>query len=256
MDNTQIKAQIDVLTEELKQHNHRYYVLAAPTISDQEFDLKLKELQALEEKHPEYQRPDSPTLRVGGAITKNFDSFRHVRPMLSLQNTYSREEVEDWHTQISKLADERPFTYIVQHKFDGVSLSLHYDNDQLVRGVTRGDGVQGDDITTNVKTIPTVRLGVNPGDHPDSFEVRGEVLMHKDRFQQLNANREKRGEPVLMNPRNATAGTLKMQDSAVVASRPLTFYAYWMGADAGLPDLDSEQQSMLQDMGFLAKHND
>ena len=249
------KARIDQLVAELNAHNHRYYVLAEPEISDREFDRLLRELQDLESAHPELKRPDSPTQRVGGTVTKEFPNFTHVRPMLSLQNTYSREEVEDWHTQILKLADGENFTYLVQHKYDGVSLSLHYDQGNLTRGVTRGDGVQGDEITANAKTIPTVPLAIPAADLPTNFEVRGEVLMHNDAFQQLNEQRAAAGEATLMNPRNATSGTLKMQDSAIVAQRPLTFYAYWLGAEEGLPPQDGAQQQLLADWGFKANQH-
>lgn len=254
-DRTAAEQRINQLTTELNAHNHRYYVLATPVISDREFDGLLRELQDLEAAWPDLKRPDSPTARVGGDISKEFPSFTHVRPMLSLQNTYSREEVEDWHKQIVKLLDGQEFTYLVQHKFDGVSLSLHYDDGVLVRGVTRGDGVQGDDITTNAKTIKTVPLSLDAGNIPANFEVRGEVLMHKKEFDALNAERVRNGEAALMNPRNSTAGTLKIQDSAIVASRPLVFYAYWMGAETALPNMDSAQQELLAEWGFKAnKH--
>ncbi len=252
---SQIQERIDQLVEELKAHNHRYYILAQPTITDYEFDKLLRELQDLEDAHPEFRRPDSPTLRVGGGITKEFQSFTHVRPMLSLQNTYSREEVNDWYTSIGKLVDVDKLTFIVQHKFDGVSLSLHYQDGLMVRGVTRGDGVQGDDITTNVKTIPTVPLAIRNPKLPTEFEVRGEVLMHKGAFAKLNEERLENGDAALMNPRNATAGTLKMQDSAIVSQRPLTFYAYWLAADQGLPPSDGAQQQLLSEAGFLANDN-
>lgn len=255
MDTTTIKARIDQLTRELKEHNHRYYILAAPTITDYEFDTLLRELQDLEAAHPALRRPDSPTLRVGGGITKDFPTFTHVRPMLSLQNTYSREEVDEWHKSILKLVDVEDFSYIVQHKYDGVSLSLHYEDGLLVRGVTRGDGVQGDEITTNVKTIPTVPLAISAADAPDSFEVRGEVLMRNSAFDRLNEERAENGEATLMNPRNATAGSLKMQDSATVARRPLTFYAYSLHADTPLPSEDGQQQALLSKWGFLANQN-
>lgn len=253
---SQVKARIDQLTEELRGHNHRYYVLAAPIISDFEFDKLLRELQDLEEAHPQFKRPDSPTLRVGGAITKEFPSFTHIRPMLSLQNTYSREEVEDWLKQVEKLMEGRSHTYFVQHKFDGVSLSLHYENGVLQHAVTRGDGVQGDEITANAKTIPSVPLSLNAAGVPASFEVRGEVLMHKDKFEELNLRRVEKGDAALMNPRNATAGTLKMQDSSVVATRPLTFYAYWLGGPPeAFPATDDQQQQLLADWGFKAYLN-
>ncbi|MEM6268503.1 MAG: NAD-dependent DNA ligase LigA [Bacteroidota bacterium] len=254
-DLNQIQARINQLTEELNAHNHRYYVLAAPIISDFEFDKLLRELQDLEAAYPELKRADSPSLRVGGDITKEFPTFTHVRPMLSLQNTYSREEVEDWLKSIEKLLEGRPHTYFVQHKFDGVSLSLHYENGVMQHGVTRGDGTQGDEITANARTIPTVPLSLNADNLPASFEVRGEVLMHRDKFDALNERRVEKGDAPLMNPRNATAGTLKMQDSSVVASRPMTFYAYWLGAEGEIPATDNDQQMLLRDWGFKAYHN-
>ncbi|MCL4103818.1 UNVERIFIED_CONTAM: hypothetical protein GTU68_029135 [Idotea baltica] len=250
-----IQQRIEQLVEELKVHNHNYYVLAQPTISDYEFDKLLRELQDLETANPEWLRPDSPTLRVGGAVTKDFPSFTHIRSMLSLQNTYSREEVDDWHKSILKLTDGEDFTYIVQHKFDGVSLSAHYENGLFVRAVTRGDGVRGDEITANARTIPTVPLKVLGDDLPGDFEVRGEVLMHKEGFEKLNAERIENGDAALMNPRNATSGSLKMQDSAVVAKRPLTFYAYWVASDGGLPPTDGRQQELLHEAGFLANEH-
>lgn len=241
---------IDQLVRDLNAHNHRYYVLAAPVISDFEFDQLLRELQDLEEAWPSLKRADSPTLRVGGGITKAFPSFRHLRPMLSLQNSYSRTEIDDFDTQVRKYLESQSYTYIVQHKFDGVSLSLHYENGLLVRGVTRGDGVQGDDITTNVKTIRTLPLRIEAPDLPASFEVRGEVMMHNSDFDALNKARVANGEAVLMNPRNATAGTMKMQDSAIVASRPLRFYAYDLHSEE-LPPIDAEHQRLLKSWGFL-----
>jgi DNA ligase (NAD+) len=250
-----IKARIDQLTDELNAHNHRYYVLAAPTISDYEFDQLLRELQDLEAQHPEFARHDSPSIRVGGTITKEFPPYIHKRPMLSLQNTYSREEVEDWLKSVEKLLEGQRFTYIVQHKYDGVSLSLHYEMGKLIAAATRGDGVQGDEITANVKTIKTVPLHVKPADAPAEFEVRGEVLMHIAPFNSLNDQREENGEARLANPRNATAGTLKNQDSAIVASRPLVFYAYSLFSDGRIPPADGAQQSLLQDWGFKANEN-
>lgn len=249
------KARIDQLTDELNAHNHRYYVLAAPTISDFEFDKLLRELQELEAAHPDLMRADSPSIRVGGTITKEFPPFIHKRPMLSLQNTYSREEVEDWLKSVEKLLEGQSFTYIVQHKYDGVSLSLHYENGNLVAGATRGDGVQGDEITANVKTIQTIPLRINAKGFPAEFEVRGEVLMHIAPFNALNDQREENGEPRLMNPRNATAGTLKSQDSSVVASRPLTFHAYSLFSDGTLPPSDGEQQALLREWGFKANEH-
>ena len=245
-----MKARIDALVEELKEHNYKYYVLAQPQISDFEFDQKLKELEKLESEFPEFKRADSPTLRVGGTITKNFPSFTHIRPMLSLGNSYSREEIEDFDKQILKLSDDQPFTYLLDHKFDGVSLSLHYENGVLVRGVTRGDGVQGDDITANARTIRSVPLKLKGSGYPASLEVRGEVMIHKEAFAKMNEERLKAGEFALMNPRNTAAGTLKQQDSAAVAKRPLEFYGYFLAADAIVNPNDGENMRSLIDWGF------
>ncbi|MEM7654751.1 MAG: NAD-dependent DNA ligase LigA [Bacteroidota bacterium] len=241
---------IQQLTEELKRHNHQYYVLAQPSISDYEFDQKLKELTELEEKHPEFQAPDSPSLRVGGAVTKDFPSFQHLRPMLSLNNSYSQEDIEEFDEQVNKLAGGNPFTYLLEHKFDGVSLSLHYENGVLVRGVTRGDGVQGDEITANIRTIESIPLRLRGSDHPASLEVRGEVVMPLSAFQQLNESREKEGLALLANPRNTTAGTLKMQDSKVVASRSMIFFGYQLDVDGSQVATDSEQMALLREWGF------
>lgn len=245
------EAKIVALTRELNEHNHKYYVLAEPTISDYEFDMLLKELEKLEAAFPQFRRPDSPSLRVGGAVTKEFPTFTHLRPMLSLQNTYSLEELKDFDEQIQKLAEDRPYTYIIQKKFDGASLSLHYQNGMLAHGTTRGDGVQGDEITTNVKTIRTIPLSVSAEGMPENFEVRGEVMLHVPDFEEMNRQRVEAGEAPFMNPRNTTAGTLKMQDSAIVASRKLRFYAYFLDADSGTPTTDGESMELLRNWGFV-----
>lgn len=252
MAKTDTAARVAQLVQELNAHNHAYYVRAQPTISDYEFDQLLRELQDLEAAHPELRRPDSPTLRVGGEITKDFPTFVHKRPMLSLQNTYSREEVDDWHKQLERGLEGRACTFIVQHKYDGVSMSLHYENGVLTHGVTRGDGVQGDEITANVRTIPSVPLSFQQSGLPAEFEVRGEVVMHNADFEKLNRTRVENGEAPLMNPRNTTAGTLKNQDSRIVASRPMVFYAYWLASEAALPETDGAQQALLADWGFKA----
>lgn len=244
------KEKIQQLSEELNQHNYRYYVLAEPTVTDLEFDQKLKELEKLEEDHPDLRLPNSPTLRVGGAITKNFPTFQHIRPMMSLGNSYSQEEIQDFDQSVKKLAEENPFTYLVEHKFDGVSLSLHYENGILVRGVTRGDGVNGDEITNNVKTIRSIPLKLHGDSFPADLEVRGEVLMHKDDFEELNASRAREGLSLLMNPRNTTAGTLKMQDSSVVAERKLVFYAYQIASEVEGKEQDIFHQQLLHEWGF------
>ncbi|MEM6344558.1 MAG: NAD-dependent DNA ligase LigA [Bacteroidota bacterium] len=244
------KVRIDELSEALKLHNYNYYVLAKPTISDFEFDQMLKELEALETQHPEFRRPDSPSLRVGGAVTKDFPSFRHIRPMLSLGNSYSQEEIRDFDEQIVKLSGGAPYSYLLEHKFDGVSLSLHYENGLLVRGVTRGDGVQGDEITENARTIRTVPLQLRGDNYPAQLEVRGEVIMMREDFDRLNAEREAEGLAPLMNPRNTTAGTLKQQDSAAVAKRSLVFFAFYLAADNFEEKTDSENMALLKEWGF------
>lgn len=244
------KEKIALLTEELKQHNYNYYVLAQPTISDYEFDQKLRELEQLESENPELRLPDSPTLRVGGMVTKDFPSFRHIRPMLSLGNSYSKEDIRDFDEQVEKLAGGAAYSYIVDHKFDGVSLSLHYENGLLVRGVTRGDGVEGDDITNNARTIRTVPLRLRGDDFPASMEVRGEVILQKSDFEQINIAREEEGLQPLNNPRNTTAGTLKKQDSSEVAERPLIFFAYYLEGEGLDIQTDSEAMALLQKWGF------
>ncbi|MEO0897019.1 MAG: NAD-dependent DNA ligase LigA [Bacteroidota bacterium] len=244
------KERIETLSEELKQHNYKYYVLAEPTISDFEFDQKLKELTELEEKHPEHKLADSPTERVGGQITKDFSTFRHLRPMLSLGNSYSQEEIKEFDEQIEKLTGGQSYTYLLDHKFDGVSLSLHYENGVLVRGVTRGDGVSGDEITANVKTIKTIPLKLRGKNIPEQLEVRGEVVMPLKAFAQLNEQREEEGLARLMNPRNTTAGTLKMQDSSVVASRTLVFYAFSVYSRELDVQKDEDNMNYLKEWGF------
>ena len=241
---------IKKLAEELKQHNYNYYVLDNPTISDYEFDIKLKELEALEEQFPQFQVPDSPTQRVGGEITKNFESFRHIRPMLSLNNSYSQDEIADFDQQVSKLSGGKPYTYLLDHKFDGVSLSLHYENGLLVRGVTRGDGVSGDDITANAKTIRTVPLKMRGNGFPPSLEVRGEVVMPLNAFRKLNEERAKEGLELRANPRNTTSGTLKNQDSGIVAKRGLVFFAYYLAGDGLALETDEHHMQWLDKHGF------
>lgn len=245
-----IQKRIIQLTEELNQHNHNYYHLDNPTISDYEFDILLKELESLEAAHPEWRQPDSPTMRVGGQITKIFPTFTHLRQMLSLGNSYSREDLKNFDDQVKRLAGGNPYTYFLEHKFDGVSMSLHYDKGVLVRAVTRGDGVQGDEITANVKTIRTIPLKLHGADIPDFVEIRGEVMMLRKAFEAWNDEREEMGEDRLMNPRNATSGALKQQDSAEVAKRPLTFFAYQIANDAQSAATDFDNVAKYQQWGF------
>lgn len=243
---------IQMLTDELNEHNHKYYVLAQPVISDFEFDQKLKELQDLEEQFPQYRQADSPTLRVGGAVTKNFPVFTHKKPLLSLGNTYSSEELAEFDNRVQKGLGGKDFHYLAEHKFDGVALSLHYENGLLKTGVTRGDGKQGDDITQNVKTIRNIPLKLKGPLAGATVEVRGEVFMHIADFRKINAEREDIGESPFMNPRNSTAGTLKLQDSAEVARRPLRFVAYYLDSeDFPLPDSDIRSLDLLNEAGFF-----
>lgn len=215
------------LRRELHEHNRRYYVLNSPTISDYEFDMLLKELQQLEEAHPEMYDATSPTLRVGSDITKEFRQVQHKYPMLSLGNTYSKSEVADFYDRVKKSLNE-DFEVCCELKFDGTSISLTYEDGKLVRAVTRGDGEKGDDVTANVKTIRTVPLVLSGGGWPREFEIRGEVLMPWSVFDALNEERSRNGEPLFANPRNAASGTLKLQDSSVVAKRKLDAYLYFM----------------------------
>ena len=217
---------IDQLREELHRHNYNYYVLNAPEITDQEFDKLMRELQDLEEKHPEHRDENSPSMRVGSDINKNFMQVVHKYPMLSLGNTYSENEVTDFYERVKKALNE-DFEICCELKYDGTSISLTYEDGKLVRAVTRGDGEKGDDVTDNVKTIRTIPLVLH-GNYPKSFEIRGEILMPWVVFEELNREKEAREEPLFANPRNAASGTLKLQNSAIVASRKLDAYLYYL----------------------------
>ncbi|GAB4250995.1 MAG: NAD-dependent DNA ligase LigA [Vicingaceae bacterium] len=230
MTKEEAKKRIEQLTKELHEHNYRYYVLAQPTISDYDFDMLLKELQQLEEQYPEYASPNSPSKRVGGAVTKSFKTVKHKTPMLSLANSYSIEEIVDFENRIKKLVDE-PLEYVCELKYDGVAIGIIYNNGAFYQAVTRGDGIKGDDVSENVKTIKSIPLILKGNDYPESFEIRGEIFMPFDVFEQINKEREEIDEPLFANPRNATAGTLKMQDSAVVAERNLDGYMYFLIGD-------------------------
>lgn len=221
------RKRIEELREELNVHNYNYYVLSQPTISDYEFDLKMKELTDLEQAHPEYADPNSPSQRVGSDITKSFKQVPHRYPMLSLANTYSEEEIKDFYDRVKKdLNDD--FEIVCELKYDGTSISLTYVDGKLTQAVTRGDGVQGDDITSNVKTIRSIPLTLRGNDYPEEFEIRGEILMPWKVFEELNKERAEQEEALFANPRNATSGTLKQQDSKVVASRKLDSYLYYL----------------------------
>jgi DNA ligase (NAD+) len=208
------------LTTELNAHNHKYYVLSEPSISDFDFDKKLEALMALEAEFPELLSPESPSQRVGGTITKDFPTVKHKYPMLSLGNSYSQEEMKEFMARVHKDL-EREAEYVCELKFDGVAIGIRYADGKITQAITRGDGVQGDEITANIKTIRSMPLDLKHGDFPDEFEVRGEVYFPHSNFKRLNREREEIGEPLYANPRNTTSGTLKSQDSAVVASRGL-----------------------------------
>ncbi len=220
---------IYILREQLHEHNHRYYVLNQPIVSDQEFDLMMHELQDLEARHPELYDANSPTMRVGSDITKEFQQVAHRYPMLSLANTYSEVDVEEWYNQVSRGLEGEEFEVCCEMKYDGLSISLTYEHGRLVRAVTRGDGVRGDDVTANVRTIRSIPLVLQSDlGYPDVFEIRGEILMPWQSFNRLNEEREEIGEQPFANPRNAASGTLKSQDSRVVAERGLDAYLYYL----------------------------
>jgi DNA ligase (NAD+) len=226
MDKETAKKRIEELTESLNDHNYRYYVLSKPVISDFDFDVLLEELTRLEKDFPEFALPDSPTKRVGGDITKEFKQVAHSYPMLSLANTYSEAEIRDFETRILKTIGQAA-GYVCELKYDGVSISLTYHNGKLMSAVTRGDGVRGDDVTTNIKTIKSIPLRLK-GDFPADFVIRGEIFMPREAFDRMNAERIENGEEPFANPRNATSGTIKMQDSAEVAKRPLDCFLYFI----------------------------
>jgi DNA ligase (NAD+) len=227
MTKEEAKHKIEKLSEQLRAHNYNYYVLAESTVSDYDFDMLLEELQKLEENFPEFVFEDSPTKRVGGTITKNFKTIKHKYRMLSLGNSYSKEDIEDFETRIKKLV-ENELEYVCELKYDGVAIGITYKNGKLVQAVTRGDGVQGDDITANVKTIRSIPLQLKGDDYPAEFEIRGEIFYPKNVFEALNKEREEIGEDLYANARNTASGTLKMQNSGVVAQRKLDCYLYFV----------------------------
>ena len=230
------QAKIQELTAELKKHNYNYYVLANPSVSDREFDMKLKELEKLEDAFPQFADPNSPTQQVGGDITKNFNTVPHSARMLSLGNTYNKEELLDFDTRVAKLIGGIAYQYTAELKFDGFAIALRYTDGKLSQAITRGDGTQGDDVTANVKTIRSIPHQLK-GNYPAHLEIRGEIFMHKAAFQRLNEERVKNGEEMYKNPRNTAAGTIKQQDSAEVAKRPLDGFLYQL-AEHGKEELD------------------
>lgn len=244
---------IDQLREELHVHNYNYYVLNAPVISDLEFDKLMRELQDLEALHPEYYDPNSPSVRVGSDLNKNFTQVEHKYPMLSLGNTYSQAEVTEFYERVSKSLNEE-FELCCEMKYDGTSISLTYEDGKLVRAVTRGDGVRGDDVTDNVKTIRSIPLVLHGEGYPKNFEIRGEILMPWNVFEELNHERELREEPLFANPRNAASGTLKSQNSAVVANRKLDAYLYYLLGDNLPHDGHYENLQEAAKWGFKISH--
>lgn len=247
------KERIDQLRADLHRHNYNYYVLNTPEISDKEFDDLMRELQDLEKEHPEYIDENSPTMRVGSDLNRGFTQVLHKYPMLSLGNTYSEDEVADFYERVQKGLNE-VFEICCELKYDGTSISLTYENGNLVQAVTRGDGMKGDDVTNNVKTIRTVPLVLH-GHYPQKFEIRGEILMPWKSFEELNRERELREEPLFANPRNAAAGTLKSQNSAVVASRKLDAYFYYLLGEDLPGDGHYENLQVARTWGFkISEH--
>ena len=243
-----VKKQISNLREELRLHNYNYYVLDNATISDYDFDIKLKKLQRIEEEHPQFYDANSPTLRVGGAITKNFNTIRHDYRMYSLSNSYSKEDLEDWETRIKKLVDGE-IAYTCELKYDGASISLTYENGKLLRAVTRGDGYQGDEVTTNIKTINSIPL-VLKGTYPNRFDIRGEIVLPFEGFNKMNEERIAEGEDPYRNPRNTASGSLKLQDSSEVAKRPLDCLLYHIIGDRLPINTQFESLEKAREWGF------
>ena len=241
---------IEELRNQLHHHNYLYYVQNSPTLSDQEFDHLMRELQDLEAKHPEVYDPNSPTQRVGSDLSTGFTQVRHRYPMLSLANTYNEQEVASWYENVRKDLDGQPFEVCCELKYDGLSISLTYEQGRLVRAVTRGDGEQGDDVTANVRTIRAIPLVLPGTGYPDEFEIRGEILMPWKVFEQLNAEREKAEEPLLANPRNAASGTLKSLDPKLVAKRKLDAYLYYLLGDNVPSDGHYENLKTAEAWGF------
>ncbi|BDD10087.1 DNA ligase [Fulvitalea axinellae] len=251
MDKEQARNEILELRQKLNYYNEQYYLHENSVVSDREFDSLLEKLIALEKAHPEFDDPNSPSSRVGGGITKEFPTVTHRYPMLSLGNTYSAEDLADFDQRIRKTLGDEPFEYLCELKFDGVAMSLRYENGKLSAGVTRGNGTQGDDVTNNVRTIRTVPLSLSGQDFPEDFEVRGEVMLPLKEFRRINAEREDIGEAQLANPRNAASGTIKMQDSKVVASRNLDCYLYYLlGENLGVGN-QAEALEKMKEWGFF-----
>jgi DNA ligase (NAD+) len=253
MDKHSISERINRLRQQIDKHNHSYYVKAQPTISDFEYDQLLKELVKLEQQNPEFFDPSSPSQRVGSDINQEFNQAAHSYPMLSLDNTYSREELTDFETRNKRILPEN-YTYICELKYDGASISLKYENGILVRALTRGDGEKGDDVTANVKTIKSIPLKINGAGYPNDFEIRGEIFIPHKGFERMNDEKRAAGEPEYANPRNTAAGSLKIQNSALVAKRPLDCYLYYIIGN-GLPTKSHYKNMQLaREWGFKVPH--
>ncbi|MGN0022361.1 MAG: NAD-dependent DNA ligase LigA [Sphingobacterium hotanense] len=246
-----IQSKIEQLTQELNEYNYQYYVLAQSLISDYDFDQKLKELESLEAQYPQYRDPNSPTLKVGGDITQKFKTVKHKWPMMSLGNTYNEQELKDFDNRVRKVIGDE-LQYVCELKFDGLSISLTYENGKLLKAVTRGDGTQGDEVTNNVRTIRSIPHQLKKGNYPETFEIRGEIFMHKSAFLRLNKEREENGDQTYANPRNFASGTIKLQDSAEVAKRPLDCFLYFLYADNRNKLFDNHWQSIeaVKEWGF------
>ena len=246
-----VKKRVETLREKLREHDYRYYVLARPSVSDEQYDKLMGELVDLEREHPGLASPDSPSQRVGGEPTKTFPTVTHAAAMLSLSNTYNEEEVLEFDKRVRSLLGKEPFRYVCELKFDGVAVSLVYNDGVIARGATRGDGTQGDDITQNLKTIRSIPLRlVKSKKGLENIEVRGEVFMERGDFEKMNEQRELAGEKIFINPRNSSAGTLKLQDSKIVAQRPLKFYAYYLRAEKVRLTSHYENLKFLKEFGF------
>lgn len=244
-----VERRLEALRNEINRHNTAYYVEAMPTISDREYDLLMSELLAIESEHPDLITSDSPSQRVGSDKNEAFEQVAHRYPMLSLGNTYNYDEVREWYDRVSKDLGE-PFEVCAELKFDGLSISLIYENGQLIRAVTRGDGTYGDDVTTNVRTIRSVPLRLHGEDFPKSFEIRGEILLPFAEFERINKEREERGEALFANPRNAASGTLKQLDTKIVSSRRLDAYLYYIPGDESMSDSHYERLAKCREWGL------
>ncbi|HZV12317.1 MAG TPA: NAD-dependent DNA ligase LigA [Candidatus Kapabacteria bacterium] len=251
-----IKKKIESLREQIREHDYKYYALAQPTISDREYDELFRKLAALEKEYPEFDSPDSPTKRLGDQPTKGFPTVEHRIPMLSLGNTYSEEELLDFDRRVREQLETTNYSYVTELKLDGVSISLRYEDGRFVQGATRGDGVRGDDVTQNLKTIRSIPLVLHTNNKKvRTFEARGEVLMNKDDFQKINEEREREGEKLFANPRNTTAGTLKLLDPKEVAARPLKIFLYYLFLEENKPATQWEHLQLLKELGFPTNPN-